>query len=342
MDALKKERIALEVIKTLKSRFDNFPEDALKNRNAPFHAAFLEAFKVKIEKYVTDIPIFVSLASWMHGLNTSVGQSFFENVAHVLCDGEKRKFHGMLINSHQQSTISNIISSLKNGNRVPILSKENDEIFFSLANGNVEAPNFSADVYYEEEDKIIMIELKTVKPNSDISREQKTKFLNGKASLKAKFPSKEIFFFFGFPFDPLHSKKCGYDKDRFFNYCVDFKKYFDHEEILLADELWNFLSQETGTMEVILSIINAIAKPDFMEEFKFINDAKNIEIDNAKYSCILEKWFLQRELNVVNNFRVLKSQSTEKKNMQRILSQSLFDSQNEYKENRINTLLNYL
>ena len=78
MEDLKRERIALEVIKTLKSRFDNFPEDASDNRNAPFHEAFLKAFKMKIEEYVTDVPIFVSLASWMHGLNTSIGQSFLK------------------------------------------------------------------------------------------------------------------------------------------------------------------------------------------------------------------------------------------------------------------------
>ena len=114
MDALKKEKIALEVIKTLKSRFDKFPEDASDNRNAPFHEAFLEAFKVKIENYVTNVPIFISLASWMHGLNTSLGQSFFEKIAHILSDGEKRKFNNLILSKDQQSTISDIMASLKN------------------------------------------------------------------------------------------------------------------------------------------------------------------------------------------------------------------------------------
>lgn len=50
MDDFKKERIALEVIKTPKSRFENFPEDASDNRNAPFHEAFLEAFQVEVRK----------------------------------------------------------------------------------------------------------------------------------------------------------------------------------------------------------------------------------------------------------------------------------------------------
>ena len=342
MNALKREQIALEVIKTLKSRFDNFPVDASDNRNAPFHEAFLEAFKVKIEKHVTNIPIFVSLASWMHGLNTTLGQSFFEHVAHILCDGEKRKFERMIISHNQQSVIGDIIASLKNDARRPNLQKENEELYNEHGRAEIEAPNFSADVYFEEADKLVLVELKTVKPNSDIFKEQKTKFLNGKAALKNKFPSKKIYFYLGFPFDPLHTEKCGYDKTRFFDYSVDFKKYFDPEEVLLADELWNFLSQEKGTMEEILSIINRIAKPDFMEKFNFINDSLNTKIDKEKYSQILEEWFLLRELSVINNFRILQSLSQEQRSLQRILSQSLFNTQNEYKEKRINILLGYL
>lgn len=42
-----KEKISIEVIKTLVTRFDSFPEDASHNRNAPFHEAFLEAFADK-------------------------------------------------------------------------------------------------------------------------------------------------------------------------------------------------------------------------------------------------------------------------------------------------------
>ena len=339
MDTLKKERIALEVIKTLKSRFDNFPEDASDNRNAPFHEAFLKAFKIKIEKYVTDIPIFISLASWMHGLNTSLGESFFEHVAHILCDGEKRKFEKMKINREQQSTISNIIASLKNNTRIPNLTQENREIFKKQNTASVEAPNFSADVYFEEANKIVLIELKTVKPNSDIFKEQKSKFLNGKAALRNRFPSKKIFFYLGFPFDPLHDAECGFDKDRFFDYSIDFRKYFASEEVLLADELWNFLSGEKDTMQEILSIINSIATPDFMEKFNFINEQINICNDKQRYRRILGEWFLQRELSVVNNIDTIQKFSLEHKRVQRILSQNLFSSQNEYKEPRINTLL---
>ena len=89
---IKKEQIAHSVIKVLHSRFNLFPSEEGENRNAPFHIAFLQAFQHQLEGRVRDIPDFISLSSWMHGLNTSLGQSFFESVAHILCDGEKREF----------------------------------------------------------------------------------------------------------------------------------------------------------------------------------------------------------------------------------------------------------
>ena len=85
-----KEKIAFEVIRTLISRFESFPNDSTSNRNAPFHEAFLNAFKDKLEEKVSDIPFIISLSSWMHGLNTTLGQQFFENVAHIVSNGTKR------------------------------------------------------------------------------------------------------------------------------------------------------------------------------------------------------------------------------------------------------------
>ncbi len=275
MDDLNKELIALQVIKTLYSRFENFPEDASDNRNAPFHEAFLEAFKIKLERHVTSVPIFVSLASWMHGLNTSIGQSFFERTAQILCDGEKRKFKDLTINEDQQAVISEIISSLKNNKTKPNLEQENQQIFSAKGKRTLSIPNFDADVYYEDENDIVVIEIKTVKPNSGIFKVEKEKILLAKAALKNLFPKKNVFYYLAFPFDPLNEEKCGYDKNRFFNYSIDFKKFFDNDEVLLADEFWNFLSGEEETMQAILGIINSISKPDFMAKYNFINNSQN-------------------------------------------------------------------
>src|SRR5687767_3733506 len=86
------EKISIEVIKTIASRFQSFPLNSLGNRNAPFHEAFLNAFRDKLNGKVSDIPFFISLSSWLHGLNTTLGQCFFESIAHILGDGEKKEF----------------------------------------------------------------------------------------------------------------------------------------------------------------------------------------------------------------------------------------------------------
>jgi len=324
MDKLKKEKIALEVIKTVKSQFDNLPERVSDNRNSPFHEAFLKAFQ--IEEYVTN------------KLDKTI-KRFFENIALILCDGEKREFDDLLINPSQQSSVNEIMISLKNKKRHPSLIRENELLFNNLGHSSLNIQNFTADVYFEDDEKIVAVELKTVKPNSGIFNKEKEKILNAKAGLKNKFSEKEVFFYLGFPFDPLDKEKCGSDKNRFFDYGIDFKKFFDPGEVLLANELWDFLSEEKNTMQAILDIINSISMPDFMEKFNFINASNNFHKNSERYKEILNEWFLFRELKVVENIPLIINRSESGKNIKRLLKQSLFDKKGKYRENRINTLI---
>ncbi len=309
--------IALEVIRVLKTRFDNFPEDSQENRNAPFHEAFLNAFKEKIEKYVDNVPYFISLSSWLHGLNTTLGQSFFENVAHILSEGEKRSFKKCKITEKQQNAILEIITDLKNGQRKPDLEREN-ELIFQTGGDLVNALYFTADVFIIEKDYIEAIELKSVRPNAGEMRGEKLKILSAKACLKLKYPDKEIRYFIGFPFDPLSDTPTGYNKQRFMKHLIEFEKYFDPKEVLLAGELWDRLSGEPNTMEKILKIINQIAKPDFLEKYEFINNPQNFEVDKEKYLRILKDWFLFDELKIFESYEKLQKENP------RLINQELF------------------
>jgi hypothetical protein len=166
-----KERISIEVIKTLFSRFNNFPADSSHNRNAPFHEAFLKAFSDKFAGKVSSTPFLISLSSWLHGLNTTLGQSFFENVAHILCGGKKleytsKKTGNLKITKQQQDRITQIMTSLSNSSKTPDLEYENGLIFVKDNTPVRTAPDFSADVFRENEKEIIAVEIKTVKPNS--------------------------------------------------------------------------------------------------------------------------------------------------------------------------------
>jgi len=269
----KKQLIAHEVIRVLKRRFDDFPIDAENNRNAPFHEAFLSAFRSKLKKHIANVPYFISLSSWLHGLNTTLGQSFFENVAHILSDGEKKSFKGedCKYTEEQERVISEIITDLKNGVKSPDVLKEEKLIFEAASNGELKtAPQFTADVFIITPNCVEAIEIKSVRPNAGEMRGEKEKILKAKACLKIKYPNREIRYFIGFPFDPLSDTPTGYSKERFMKHLVEFEKYFAPEEVLLAGELWDRLSGKKGTMEMLLKIINDIAQPDFIDKFSFI------------------------------------------------------------------------
>ena len=322
----KKELISLEVIKTLDSRFANFPEDSSGNRNAPFHEAFLNAFTDKFEGKVSDIPFFISLSSWLHGLNTTLGQSFFENVAHILSGGQKRGFtkkaNSLLkITNEQKEAIADIITDLKNGNEAPDLNRENDLIFVDTGE-EIDANSFTVDVYCEDEDSIVAVELKTVKPNAGEMRLEKQKILEAKSALFRKFPSKNnILFFIGFPFDPTSETPTGYDKERFLDSIVDGKKYYDNSEILLADELWNYLSADTNTMQQIIDIINTIATPDFKRKYDLLN---NPDTDLSVKETVLSDWNLLSEIELIERNNDILSRISANKRLKRIYNQTFF------------------
>lgn len=187
-----KEKIAIEVIKTLVVRFENFPEDASKNRNAPFHKAFLSAFSDKIENNVSDIPFFISLSSWMHGLNTTLGQTFFENIAHHVSQGEKReytskKLGNLKITQKQRDNISQIIADLSTSSKLPDLERENSLIFSDFNSPIINSMDFSADVFMEDDKSVTAIELKSVKPNSGEMKGEKQKYWKAKLHYTENF-----------------------------------------------------------------------------------------------------------------------------------------------------------
>ena len=334
-----KERIAWEVIKTLISRFNSFPEDASKNRNAPFHEKFLNAFADKLDDKMPDILFFISLSSWLHGLNTSLGQSFFETVAQILSDGEKReytskKLGNLKITAAQKENINRIITKLSTSEVEPNFKDENAKIFIkhNQEEETEKAIDFSADVFFEDNNSIIAIELKTVKPNSGEMRGEKQKILEGKAALFNKYTQKEISFYIGFPFDPTSDHPTEFNKTRFLRSNINMIKYFDPKETLIANELWDFLSGEKKTMENILSIINDISTVNFQYNFFYLNDADNRNHD--KYLELLAQWHLYSEWKLVKNNETIQRNISKDKKFLRIYNQKPFKTNGQYNYNR--------
>ena len=338
------ERISHNVINVLYSRFENFPEGAEGNRNAPFHTAFLNAFADKLAGKVSDIPYFITMSSWLHGLSTTLGATFFEKTAHILSDGEKREYTagklGVLkIWEAQSLEVANIISELYNGVCFPDTAREEERLFAAEGRDEVEATGFSADVYYETADEIVAIELKSVKPNSGEMRGEKKKILEGKAALKRLHPDKAVKFYVGFPFDPT-GEGVEYNKERFCSTVLNLRKSFALNEILLAGELWDMLSGESGTMQILLDIINRIATPCFKQKYDYVNNVTNRLTE--QYRAILNEWNLYSEVKILDNIDRLNTLSVLHPSLKRLLKQNLFDKKGEYKATRATDILAYL
>ena len=251
-----KTKIVVAAKKVIASRLASFPDDNTINRNAPFHSAFLKAFEEKLAPLNISNDLLLALGSWIIGLNTSLGQSFLESTAFILSGGSKKSFKKPAIKSQQAQIINEISAHFKNGTKKPNV-KDEDEMLLNIDKNDrdVDGQSFSADVLFERGNDIIAVELKSVRVNSGEGSGEKRKMLVGKAHLQALYPTKKIRFFIGFPFDPTASSFLDYDKDRYLNYLVEFKKYFDKDEILLGPELWDYLSGQENTMQEILDLI---------------------------------------------------------------------------------------
>jgi Type II restriction endonuclease, TdeIII len=343
----KEEQLAHLIIRILKSRFNTFPEDAVQNRNAPFHEAFLKAFSNKLENKVSDIPYLISLSSWLHGLNTTLGQSFFEGAAHILSDGYKREFTTtgqtqLEWNESQQRIVNEHIFQLKNGVLQPTPTIHNQILIASkLSEPLIGAHNFTVDVFFEDDTVVHAVEVKTVKPNADIMHEAKQKILQAVAALTHLYPNKQIEYFLGFPFDPTSDSDVGYDKSRFLASIVNGRKYFAESEVLLAGEMWDYFSGEKRTIESMLRIINDIATPEFEGQYDFLNNPDNRTRDSRRYLEITRSWRLVSEAEFVQNDTIIRNHLTSNTD-QRNYSKPPFNSKGEYDLSRQQYLLHLL
>lgn len=341
-----KEKISLEVIKVLINPSDTFSADASSNYNSPFHDAIFDSFNEKISNYSRlDVSLFISLSSWVQRINANLGKSFFESIAHHLSNGFKKQYTAkksgnLQITQTQKSNISQIITDLSSGAQKPSLERENELIFIKDDGSElVNAIDFSADVFIEDDDSVTAIELKSVKPNSGEMRGEKQKILEGKAALYRQFPGKQINFYLGFPFDPTVNNQqdcCSYDKTRFFNSIINLDKSFAHNETLLSSELWDFLSDEQNTMQQILGIINAISTTNFLDKFRLINNRDNFA--SPAYQETLQEWSLISELNLVENDIRIKQAIQGNRNLTRIYNKLPFDNKGNYNFDRYITL----
>ena len=238
-----KEKISIEIIKTLFKRFDSFFNDPFINYSKSFHIMFLEAFSDDLEFNTPNSPYLPSLKYWYDHLTPTLGKHFIENIAHILSGGDKRE--------------NAILFSQDN-------SDENDTM------------DFVVDVFIEDNDSITGINLLTTEINLTNIREEKERVLASKAALQRKYPHKRIQFYIGLPFDLTEYSNL--EAETISKGSI----FLNSNEYLIADDLWEFLSGSKGTMKQFLDIINTISTPDFLDKFNFLRDSSNRNINEYK------------------------------------------------------------
>lgn len=339
------EQISIEIIRTLVGRFGTFPDDANANRNAPFHEAFLKAFSDKLGKDNINPQTLISLSSWLHGLNTTLGLQFFERVAHILSGGEKRAFTNEKISSKQKNAISDIITNLKNSKTVPNMIEEDALIESCMGPADIEATNFSADVFFQDHYSIVAIELKSVKPNSEELKGEKLKILEAKAVLRRLYPKKKVSYYIGFPFDPTvveGEDECSFNKERFLANIVEGDKYFHSDEVLIASGLWDLLSGEKNTMQELLELINHISTVNFLDTFEKIRNPKKYDVKDDDYAKLLENWNLFSELSLHSNKEKILSAVKGNKRLNRSYNNLCMKENGSYNEKRYDDLKDFI
>lgn len=210
----------------------------------------------------------IAAYSFIHSMATTLGMSIYEDVSIILASETSDECFrnygvGGVISGAQKTTINNIISNLRNGDRKADIVKETAEVLMSSAqNGVFQKSGNIADFYMRRNEQEYYFEIKTVKPNIDVFEKSKTKLLEWVARRR-----KPVKVFLAFPYNPYHP----HPYSRF----TEVGMMDAPHDFLVGDEYWNFIGGN-NTFPELLKAFDEVGK-----EFK--------ERLNAKFKRIAEE-----------------------------------------------------
>lgn len=193
----------------------------------------------------------MALYSFIHSLNTTLGMSIYEQIAVSLAsknfkvaETQVKPYNKISIEAQRQ--LETIINELiiKN-DRKPNRSQELHEIREVCQTGELKTVNLTlVDVWLENDSgELFLIDLKTAKPNIDSVKGYKRTILEWTAAELARKPEAKVSAIIGIPYNP-------YEPEPYNRWTL--REMLDvQQEILLADELWNFIGG-VGTYNKLL------------------------------------------------------------------------------------------
>lgn len=192
----------------------------------------------------------MALFSFIQSLNTTFGTSIYEPVAIALARGkfkvaktQVQTFDRISTEAHRQ--IQTIMNGLTTANGDPNKSVEIEKIRKVCRVGSInEVKLTKVDIWLENYDgELFLIDMKTVKPNIGSFKEYKRTLLEWVAAELARNPDAKIKTMIGIPYNP-------YEPEPYNRWTI--RGMLDlQDEILIAEELWNFIGGE-GSYDVLL------------------------------------------------------------------------------------------
>ncbi|HMU34792.1 MAG TPA: TdeIII family type II restriction endonuclease [Pyrinomonadaceae bacterium] len=253
------------------------------NQKSQIKALLSKKIENKLKKYgreTTSMPFLsrliqddekIAAYSFIHSIATTLGMSIYEDVSVILAsENSSEAFRnygvGGVISRDQRSTISSIITELRNGERKADIEQEIAEVLeASAANGTFQKAGNIADFYMLQNEKEYFFEIKTVKPNIDVFKVSKLKLLEWVARKR-----KPVKVFLAFPYNPYHPEPY----QRFTETGM-----MDHpNDFLIGEEYWDMIGG-ANTFPDLLEAFDEVGK-----EFKDCLKEKFQDIAKQKIS----------------------------------------------------------
>lgn len=195
----------------------------------------------------------MALFSFVHSVNTMLGQSIFEHVGRIIAEksaieakDQYKNFEGY-ISSEAVLKIDNIMRELRSSSRKPNKEQEIKEILKVARKGKLgKKIKKRIDLYIKTKNQIeYYFELKTAKPNIDVFKSVKKQLLEWIAMRASQKPSIKIKTIIAIPYNP-------YEPEPYERWTL--QGLFDlKHEVKVGDEFWDLIGGK-NTYEDLLKV----------------------------------------------------------------------------------------
>ncbi|HRP68610.1 MAG TPA: TdeIII family type II restriction endonuclease [Turneriella sp.] len=235
-----KEEIYSILARTLRAKFKSYKPET---NSMPFHTRLLGKDRL-------------ALFSFIQSLNTTFGTSIFEPVAVAIAaqkfkQAEKQQTAGSQISSQAQLTIQKILDDLHTGATSPNSESEIEAIRKVCQAGEIKTVKLTkVDIkLIDQKDKILLIDLKTAKPNTNEFKQFKRTLLEWVAVTLCDNPKVVVNSLIAIPYNP-------YDPKPYSRWTM--RGMLDIEnEVKVAEEFWDFLGGN-GTYKALLDVFENV------------------------------------------------------------------------------------